>query len=69
MGEGGAITTNDAALAKHMCARSPHGMSREPGDFIQTAEPSSRRRTQSWYYEMNAPGLNYRVPDILCARA
>ena len=68
MGEGGAITTNDATLAKHMARDRTHGMSREPGDFVQPVDALDvGGEGNPWYYEMNAPGLNYRVPDILCA--
>jgi dTDP-4-amino-4,6-dideoxygalactose transaminase len=48
-GEGGAVTTNDAAIADALRRMRHHGI--EPrGDF-----------------EISAPGLNYRLSDILCA--
>ncbi|HYE46179.1 MAG TPA: UDP-4-amino-4,6-dideoxy-N-acetyl-beta-L-altrosamine transaminase [Caulobacter sp.] len=53
-GEGGMITTNDAALAAKLRILRSHGMIRPPG-----AEP--------WVYEMAEPGFNYRLPDINCA--
>jgi len=53
-GEGGMITTNDAALAERLRRLRSHGMERPEG-----AEP--------WWYEMAEPGFNYRLPDILCA--
>ncbi|MFL5297515.1 MAG: UDP-4-amino-4,6-dideoxy-N-acetyl-beta-L-altrosamine transaminase [Phenylobacterium sp.] len=53
-GEGGMVTTNDAALAERLRVMRSHGMVRAPG-----AEP--------WIYEMPQPGFNYRLPDILCA--
>ena len=53
-GEGGMVTTNDAALAERLRALRSHGMTRPAG-----AEP--------WWYEMAEPGFNYRLPDILCA--
>lgn len=68
MGEGGAITTNDAALAKHLARDRNHGMSRAHGDFVQAGDAfDANGEPNPWYYEMAAPGLNYRVPDILCA--
>jgi len=36
-GEGGAITTNDAALAKHMARDRTHACRASPATFIQTA--------------------------------
>ena len=48
-GEGGAVTTNDAALADAVRSLRNHGW-RMPGSS-----------------EMPAPGLNYRLSDVLCA--
>ena len=53
-GEGGRVTTNDPRLAERLRTLRSHGMTR-PAD----ADP--------WWYEMAEPGLNYRLPDILCA--
>jgi UDP-4-amino-4,6-dideoxy-N-acetyl-beta-L-altrosamine transaminase len=53
-GEGGMVTTNDAALAERLRVLRSHGMVR-PAD----ADP--------WWYEMPEPGFNYRLPDVLCA--
>lgn len=53
-GEGGMVTTNDAALAERLRTMRSHGMVRPPG-----SEP--------WWYEMPEPGFNYRLPDVLCA--
>jgi dTDP-4-amino-4,6-dideoxygalactose transaminase len=48
-GEGGAVTTNDAALADAVRSLRNHGW-RAPGSS-----------------ELPAPGLNYRLSDVLCA--
>lgn len=53
-GEGGMVTTNDAALAERLRRFRSHGMSRPDG-----ADP--------WIYEMVQPGFNYRLPDVACA--
>jgi len=53
-GEGGMVTTNDAALAERLKTLRSHGMVRPAG-----GDP--------WWYEMPEPGFNYRMPDILCA--
>ena len=55
MGEGGAVTTNDAALAERLKLMRNHGMTRQQ----KLAEP--------WAYEMAEPGFNYRASDIHCA--
>jgi UDP-4-amino-4,6-dideoxy-N-acetyl-beta-L-altrosamine transaminase len=68
LGEGGAVTTNDDTLARIIARDRTHGMTRDPDDFTQAAEAwDPRKAANPWYYEMEAPGLNYRIPDILCA--
>jgi UDP-4-amino-4,6-dideoxy-N-acetyl-beta-L-altrosamine transaminase len=61
MGEGGAITTNDDALAKMMRLARSHGMVRHASEWLNDGE------TGAWYYEMHDLGYNYRVSDINCA--
>lgn len=53
-GEGGMLTTNDAALAERARLLRSHGMVRPAG-----GDP--------WWYEMPELGFNYRIPDVLCA--
>jgi UDP-4-amino-4,6-dideoxy-N-acetyl-beta-L-altrosamine transaminase len=68
LGEGGAVTTNDDTLARIIARDRTHGMTRDPHDFVQTTEAlDPRNEANPWYYEMESPGLNYRIPDILCA--
>ena len=68
MGEGGAITTNDPDLAAIMLRDRTHGMNRDAALFVQDAEAfDASQAPNPWYYEMEAPGLNYRIPDVLCA--
>ena len=68
MGEGGAITTGDAALAEKLRAFRNHGMQRDPSAFTQPDEAfDASGAPNPWYYEMPHPGLNYRASDILCA--
>ena len=59
-GEGGVITTNDAALAGKMRIFRNHGIST---DFRQ------REKLGSWAYEMVGLGFNYRLSDLQCALA
>ena len=68
VGEGGMITTNDAALAARMRLARNHGMTRDPDAFSDiVAAVSPDGKINPWYYEMPEPGYNYRLPDILCA--
>lgn len=54
MGEGGAITTNDDALAEKMLRYRTHGMRQRPD-------------LGPWVYDMEEVGYNYRASDIHCA--
>jgi UDP-4-amino-4,6-dideoxy-N-acetyl-beta-L-altrosamine transaminase len=67
-GEGGAITTNDPALARRLKTLRNHGMVYDDTAFVDRdsgVDDSGRRNP--WYYEMQTLGYNYRVSDIQCA--
>jgi UDP-4-amino-4,6-dideoxy-N-acetyl-beta-L-altrosamine transaminase len=69
-GEGGAILTDDGALAGAARRFRNHGIVRERA--AAPAEPSAGAATRdapwpAWYYEVHSLGCNYRLPDILCA--
>jgi UDP-4-amino-4,6-dideoxy-N-acetyl-beta-L-altrosamine transaminase len=68
MGEGGAVTTRDAALARRLGELRSHGMVRDPARFeIREQGFGPNGEPNPWYYEMPEPGLNYRASDIQCA--
>ncbi len=67
MGEGGAITTNDAALAEAMRRDRSHGLVREAEDLTLPDAFDENGAPNPWFYELHEPGFNYRAPDILCA--
>ncbi|MGF1631593.1 MAG: UDP-4-amino-4,6-dideoxy-N-acetyl-beta-L-altrosamine transaminase [Kiloniellaceae bacterium] len=68
MGEGGAITTNDAQRAAHLRRLRSHGMQRESAGMQNAALAfDDDGALNPWYYEMPEIGLNYRVTDIQCA--
>lgn len=68
MGEGGALTTRDAALAARLKRLRNHGTTREPKDFTLNAQAfDSKGRPNPWYYELSELGFNYRASDIACA--
>lgn len=76
-GEGGAILTNDDALAERCRTLRTHGMvrPRAEGGNLKPADnnnPSGFRSHPSslnvpWYYEMAEVGYNYRITDMQCA--
>jgi perosamine synthetase len=57
-GEGGAVTTEDAELARRMRAFRNHGI---------TTDHQQRSAQASWLYEMVDLGYNYRLTDVQCA--
>lgn len=57
-GEGGAITTNDAALADRMRVFRNHGI---------TTDHRQRAHSGAFFYEMVDLGWNYRITDVQCA--
>jgi UDP-4-amino-4,6-dideoxy-N-acetyl-beta-L-altrosamine transaminase len=69
MGEGGVVTTNDAALAETMRRFRSHGMVHAPDAWALRDQGMEDGLPAPWYYEMQEPGFNYRAPDIACALA
>lgn len=69
MGEGGAITTNNDALATRLRLLRTHGITGEGAMRVteQAEEGSGDGKRAAWYYEMQLLGFNYRATDILCA--
>ncbi|MBI5165427.1 MAG: DegT/DnrJ/EryC1/StrS family aminotransferase, partial [Magnetospirillum sp.] len=68
MGEGGVVTTNDAALARRLTRLRSHGMTRDPAEFVNADLAfAADGSANPWYYEMAETGFNYRASDINCA--
>lgn len=70
MGEGGAITTGDAALAERLRLFRNHGMTRDASNFTHHDMAFDKQNAvlaNPWYYEMQEIGFNYRASDIHCA--
>ena len=67
-GEGGMVTTDDAALAQRLRDFRTHGITRQPGRLagLGAAEGPLAERGP-WYYEMLDLGFNYRISDMNCA--
>ena len=65
-GEGGAVTTNDRALAARLRRLRSHGVTRDQFVNLDLAR-SPDGNTNPWYYEMTELGYNYRLTDIQAA--
>ena len=59
-GEGGAVSTNDPELLKRAKLFGRQGLVRDKSQF-------KLNETGPWHQEVHDFGLNYRLPDILCA--
>lgn len=59
-GEGGMVTTNDAAQARLLRQFHNHGMTRDP-DVLERVPPAG------WYYEQQELGLNYKMTEFAAA--
>lgn len=58
--EGGMVTTQDPAMAKHLRLLRSHGMTREAADLHEVAEGP-------WVYEQQLLGYNYRLTELQAA--
>ncbi|MCK6573661.1 UDP-4-amino-4,6-dideoxy-N-acetyl-beta-L-altrosamine transaminase [Myxococcota bacterium] len=58
-GEGGAVTTNDAALHEALTLLRSHGITKDPARLRTNPGP--------WHYEQERLGFNYRITDLQCA--
>ncbi|MBT5415221.1 MAG: UDP-4-amino-4,6-dideoxy-N-acetyl-beta-L-altrosamine transaminase [Rhodospirillaceae bacterium] len=68
MGEGGAVTTNGAALGAALARLRNHALHRDPAAFeARDLAFDADGQPNPWYYELREPGLNYRASDIHCA--
>ncbi len=64
-GEGGAVVTNDPAIASACRLYRNHGMVRDENQFVdQVRAQDSRGQLKPWYYEMHRLGYNYRLSDL-----
>ncbi|MCA1324307.1 UDP-4-amino-4,6-dideoxy-N-acetyl-beta-L-altrosamine transaminase [Herbaspirillum sp. alder98] len=57
-GEGGMILTADETMSRRMRSFRHHGID---------LDVHQRSKSQSWQYDVNTLGYNYRIPDINCA--
>lgn len=63
-GEGGAVTTNDAELARALRMLRSHGIEREADRLTLRDQGFDREQPNPWYYEQQMLGFNYRITDL-----
>ena len=68
-GEGGVITTNDENIYRKLLRLRSHGINKLSDSLIYPNEASTGDYANTWYYEMQELGFNYRITDIQCALA
>ena len=67
-GEGGAVTTNDAALAARIGRLRNHGVTHDPALMVDPElSLDGEGRRHPWSYEQLELGFNYRMTDIEAA--
>jgi UDP-4-amino-4,6-dideoxy-N-acetyl-beta-L-altrosamine transaminase len=59
-GEGGAVVTNDDAIARRLRRLASHAMTRDPAEMDGPSDGP-------WYYQQTELGFNYRMTDIQAA--
>jgi dTDP-4-amino-4,6-dideoxygalactose transaminase len=66
--EGGAVTTNNSALAARLRRLRSHGITHRPDEFVDRAAAFDASGCPNpWYHEMHEPAPNYRLSDVHCA--
>ena len=66
-GEGGIITTNNYEIYKKLLRTRSHGINKGKDNFINVTNAFSNGVKNSWYYEMQEIGYNYRLTEIQAA--
>jgi perosamine synthetase len=65
-GEGGAVVTNDAELARRLQMFRSHGIERDASRFVGD-DGRENGQLKPWLYEQQMLGFNYRMTDIQAA--
>ncbi|MEQ8667367.1 MAG: UDP-4-amino-4,6-dideoxy-N-acetyl-beta-L-altrosamine transaminase [Rhodospirillales bacterium] len=65
--EGGAVTTNDDAVACRMSRLRNHGINRDASSFTNKRAAFENGQRNPWYYEVAEAGFNFRLSDLQCA--
>jgi perosamine synthetase len=68
-GEGGMITTNDAAVYRQLLRLRSHGINKLDDPFQVPEQAGRDGVTFPWYYEMQELGYHYRITDLQCGLA
>jgi len=68
-GEGGMITTNDAAIYRKLLRLRSHGINKLDDPFQLPEQAETNGIPNHWYYEMQELGFHYRITDMQCGLA
>lgn len=68
-GEGGMITTNDAAVYRRLLRLRSHGINKLDDTFLLPDQAFTGGLQNPWYYEMQELGFHFRITDIQCGLA
>jgi perosamine synthetase len=69
-GEGGVVTTEEAALAERLRELRSHGIVRaapDPDSALHDQDSYERLLEGPWHYDVSSLGFNYRITDFQCA--
>jgi perosamine synthetase len=66
-GEGGLITTNNEGLYRKLLRLRSHGINKLDDPLLGKAHAFTGQEVNSWYYEMQELGFNYRLTDLQAA--
>ena len=66
--EGGMVTTNKQFIYEKLKKAREHGIERKEDNFtIPSNARDNKGNKNTWYYEIQDTGLNYRLNDVSCA--
>jgi len=66
-GEGGLITTNSKKIYQKLIKLRNHGLEKNFINWKNKKLAFTKKKPNTWYYEMQDLGFNYRITDFQCA--
>ncbi len=66
-GEGGVVTTNSKEIYENILKLRSHGIEKNKKNWKNKKLAFTKNKPNTWYYEMQDLGFNYRLTDFQCA--